>query len=198
MAQRAGLTQKQIIDAAIAIADAGGMEAVTLTSVAARLGVRPPSLYTHVDGIGGLHRAMALVAGRDLIAFLRSAAGRGTGRHTLRAMAHAYRRFARQHPGCYAALLPRVGEQEDPQITAVVEEIVMLVGAALVQEGIPAGEAMVVIRCLRSGVHGFVTLEAERAFRFPLDADESFEALVATLVEGTLARYRPAAGSPPP
>ena len=59
---RRGLDRAQVVDAAVAIADADGLEAVTLSRVAAALGVKPPSLYNHVDGRGALVRAIALRA----------------------------------------------------------------------------------------------------------------------------------------
>lgn len=45
---RAPLTRERVLDAAIAVADAGGIAALTIRSVAAELGVKPMSLYHHV------------------------------------------------------------------------------------------------------------------------------------------------------
>ena len=57
---RAGLTPDSVLDAAARIADADGLPAVTLARLAAELGVRPPSLYKHVDGLDAIHRGLAL------------------------------------------------------------------------------------------------------------------------------------------
>jgi AcrR family transcriptional regulator len=43
-----GLTAPAIVEAAIAVADADGLDAVSIRRVAALLGVRPMSLYTHI------------------------------------------------------------------------------------------------------------------------------------------------------
>jgi len=51
---RSGLTLKAIISAAINIADAQGIEALSMRSVAERLDVGTMSLYTHVPGKGEL------------------------------------------------------------------------------------------------------------------------------------------------
>ena len=53
-AGRSGLTLAAIIEAAIAIADAEGLEAVSMRRVAERLNVGAMSLYTHVPGKGEL------------------------------------------------------------------------------------------------------------------------------------------------
>lgn len=49
-AGRSGLTLKAIVAAAIDIADAGGLEALSMRHVAERLGAGTMSLYTHVPG----------------------------------------------------------------------------------------------------------------------------------------------------
>lgn len=45
----AGLTRETIVAAAVAIADAEGLEAVSIRRVATELGTRPMSLYTHIE-----------------------------------------------------------------------------------------------------------------------------------------------------
>lgn len=47
---RSGLSVPRIVDAAIALADAEGIDAVTIRAVAERLGTGAMSLYTHVPG----------------------------------------------------------------------------------------------------------------------------------------------------
>ena len=55
---RRGLDRARVVAAAGDIADAEGLEAVTLARVAQQLGVRSPSLYNHVAGRDGLLRAL--------------------------------------------------------------------------------------------------------------------------------------------
>ena len=50
MARKVGIRVDDVVEAAATVADAEGLEAVTLARVAAVLGVRSPSLYAHVDG----------------------------------------------------------------------------------------------------------------------------------------------------
>jgi AcrR family transcriptional regulator len=47
---RQGLTLDQVVAAAISLADAGGLDAVTMRRVAGNLGVVPMTLYTYVPG----------------------------------------------------------------------------------------------------------------------------------------------------
>ena len=56
---RAGLTPATVVDAAIALVDRDGPDALTLAAVADRLDVRAPSLYNHVDGLDDLRSRAA-------------------------------------------------------------------------------------------------------------------------------------------
>ena len=47
---RAGLDAQAVVVAAAELADADGLEQVTLAGLASRLGVRAPSLYAHIGG----------------------------------------------------------------------------------------------------------------------------------------------------
>ena len=60
MGRKLGLTRAQVVEAAAEIADRDGLDALSLASVASALGVRSPSLYSHVDGLTGLLDALTL------------------------------------------------------------------------------------------------------------------------------------------
>lgn len=59
MATRAGLSRKRVLAAATAVADRGGLTAVSMRSVGRELGVEAMSLYHHVDGKDALLDALA-------------------------------------------------------------------------------------------------------------------------------------------
>ena len=64
---RRTLDTDQVVSSAAALADTEGLDVVTLTRVAERLGVRQPALYRHVDSYDGLIRALGL-RGREILA----------------------------------------------------------------------------------------------------------------------------------
>ncbi len=64
---RRTLDTQQVVESAAALADAEGLDAVTLTRVAEHLGVRQPALYRHVDSFDALIRALGL-RGRGILA----------------------------------------------------------------------------------------------------------------------------------
>jgi AcrR family transcriptional regulator len=184
MARKVGMTLDQIVAAAADVADREGLAAVTLARVATELGIRSPSLYSHVDGLGGLRRAMAFDAAARLGAEIdRSVAGR-TGLDALTALAHAYRRFASVHPGLYATMLPTPSREEDGELYLAFAAPVAAIAEVLAGLGVAEQDRVPVVRALRSALHGFVSLEAAGGFGLPQDVDESFATLVALLLAG--------------
>ncbi len=176
MGRKVGLTRAQVVAAAAAVADKHGLAEVSLASVAAALGVRTPSLYSHVDGLAGLRRDLAYRASERLAAHLAAAAaGEPNPVASLRAIGRAYRAFARTHPGLYAALLPVPPAETDPEGAARAAEPVQVVVAVLADLGITPDQHIDLIRTLRAVLHGFVDLELGRGFGLADRVDASFE-----------------------
>ena len=180
---RRGLDQDRVVDAAVAIADADGLEAVTLARVAAALGVRSPSLYNHVAGRDGLVRGIATRSTTELAAALRRAATGRSGTDAIRAVAGAQRAYARAHPGRYAATVaaPAPGDTEHEVAAAdAVDVLTAVLGGA----GLEGDDVIHAVRALRSAVHGFAALEAGGGFALAVDPDVSFHRLVDALAAG--------------
>ena len=195
MARKIGLDRDQVTVAAADLADAEGLEHLSLARVAAALGVSSPSLYSHVDGLAGLHRAIAVEASTRLHTEVRQAASGRTGVDALTTIGHAYRRFARRHPGRYATLHTTPSVEDDPEVFAAFGALVTTLAAVLAELGLPEADAVPLIRTLRSALHGFVSLEASGGFGLPADVDASFDVLIDVIVLGMLARHRrPAEG----
>ena len=189
---RAGVTPDAILDAAGTIADADGLPAVTLARLAAELGVRPPSLYKHVDGLDAILRGLALRG-------LAEAAGRcqratvGKAREAaLCAFAHAYWQFARERPGLYAASV-RAARPGENDIAAAGEVLIGIALAVLSGYGVKGDDALHATRGLRAIVHGFVSLDAMGAFHLKLDLAESFDRLLRAFAADLAARGTSAA-----
>jgi AcrR family transcriptional regulator len=184
-----GLDTERVVETAAAMADADRHDAVTQARVADERGVRAPSLYNHVDGRPALLRGVALLALRELTDALREAAVGRAGDDALAATARAYRGYAREHPGRYAATVRAPGS-DDAEQGAAAKETYEVVAAVLRAWNLEGDEAIHAARTFRSAVHGFVVLEAAGGFGIPLDLDESFERLVATLAAGMRATGR--------
>jgi AcrR family transcriptional regulator len=181
---RARLDTAAVVDAAAALADAEGLESLTLSRLAASLGVRSPSLYAHVDGLEDLRRRLGARGSRELAVELgRAAAGR-SGSDALGAVAHAYLRYGRAHPGSYAAAQRARELQGDEDALTAATAVTEVVLAVLRGYGLDGDDAVHAARTIRVALHGFVSLEADGGFAIALSLDESFERLVATLDRG--------------
>ena len=191
---RAGLDKDAVIDAASAIADKDGFEAVTLARLAADLGVRPPSLYKHVEGLDGVRRALALRGLEEANARIQRATIGKARDEALYALAHAYWQFARERPGLYAASL-RAAKPGEKDVAAAGEALLGTVLLVLAGYGIKGNDGLHAVRGFRAIIHGFVSLDAAGGFRLKLDLEESFDRLLAAFARDVEARGLAAAAA---
>jgi AcrR family transcriptional regulator len=178
---RAGLNTDRVVAAAAELADEVGLDQLTLAALAARLGVRQPSLYKHVTNSDALLRLMSMRGKAELGEVLgRAAIGRARD-DALVAMAHAWRGWARDHPGRYqAAQLGRM--PDDAEHEEVSRRTVEVMAAVMDGYGLAGDDAVDAIRAFRAALHGFVSLEASGGFGFPASVDRTFDRLVHALV----------------
>ncbi|NJL33054.1 MAG: WHG domain-containing protein [Chloroflexaceae bacterium] len=137
-------------------------------------------------GIGWCWQAYAALSE----AIRASAVGR-SGFEALHAMCHAYRAFARQHPGLYTMTL-RSQEQGDPELQQAGRATVDVVLATLQAYNLPGDAALHAVRYVRSVLHGFVLLEVGGGFGLPLELDTSFERMITALDYGLRMSQQPA------
>jgi AcrR family transcriptional regulator len=95
-AERRAATRREILDAAWEIARRDGLSAITLREVAARIGMRSPSLYSHFDAKNAIYDAMFAQAWTELDAALETRGGSAPANHrkALLAEAEAFFDFA--------------------------------------------------------------------------------------------------------
>ncbi len=179
---RAGLDSERVVRAAAELVDAEGLGGLTLAALAQRLGVRPPSLYAHVDGLADLRVRVAIDAAHDLRDALASAALGRAGGEALHALANAYRTWALAHPGRYAAIAHNVAdEQGAAEAAAAVVEVVF---AVMRGYGLEGEDAIHGTRAVRSAVHGFITLQEGGGFRMAADPEQTWERMLGMLDRG--------------
>jgi AcrR family transcriptional regulator len=185
---RLGLSRAEVVEAAARIADAEGLDAVTVARVASQLGIKPPSLYNHVESREHLLRELSLRGLRELGAALTGAAVGRARDDALLATAAAHRRYALEHPGLYAATIRAAPDVHDRERVEAADAALGVILAVLAGYGLEGDDAIHAARALRSALHGFSSLESAGGFGMPTDRDESFERMVATLAAGMAAR----------
>jgi len=176
--RRAGLTADEVVRAAAEIADETSFANLTLGLVAERLGVRPPSLYKHVDGLADLQHRVAVLAMTELGEIASDAAAGLAGRDALAALAHALRGYVTAHPGRYTATTGAEFTGPDDALLKASTRVIELIGAVLRGYRIPEPAIVHGIRSVRCTLHGWAALQAVNGFQWSGDLDVSFEALI--------------------
>ena len=178
---RAGLNTGRVVAEAAELADEVGLDQLTLAALAARLGVRQPSLYKHVASLDALHRLLSMQGKAEIADALGQAAIGRARDDALVAMAHAWRAWALDHPGRYQAA-QQGAAPGDVEHEAVSRRTVEVMAAVMDGYGLDGDDAIDAIRAYRAALHGFVSLEASGGFAFPRSVDRSFDRLVRALV----------------
>ncbi|WP_433047791.1 TetR/AcrR family transcriptional regulator C-terminal domain-containing protein [Dactylosporangium sp. CS-033363] len=151
-----GITRDKVVTAALGVLDDGGIDAVTVRAVAARLDVKAPALYFHVRGKQELLDEMGTEIHRRVVAAL---AGRAADSHwhedlvayagALRAEYLAHRDGARAFSGTLIT---------DPEVLRAQEPWLRRWSAA----GVPLDAAADAFEMVTAFVVGFVIEEQER------------------------------------
>lgn len=157
----------QILDQAIALADERGLAAISMRSVAERLGLSSMAIYPYVGNKDALLDGMV----DRLLGELAPVADRaGTWQERLRAVAHAVRALARRHPGAYQLIMAR------PTDTADARRLDEMLSTILRDARVPETDVARLERLLSTLVLGFAASEVNGRFTDDVDWDAEFEA----------------------
>ena len=194
------LNRRRIADAALALIDEEGFDALTVRSLGARLGVQSPSLYNHVSGKDEILAAVTALLGERIDLTTLDEPDLATA---LTGLARSYRAAFRGHPEVTALLARR--PVTSPRAMDLYERLLTRLDDA----GLAPHQAIEVVGSLETVVLGSVVLtftaglqgvDPDRAPRTSAalrgadveEADEAaFERALSGLVEG-LPAGRPA------
>ncbi|MSO59923.1 MAG: TetR/AcrR family transcriptional regulator [Ilumatobacteraceae bacterium] len=177
------LNRAIVVDMAAQIADAEGIDAVTLTRIATDAGVKQPALYRHVTGIEELWTLLSLRAREQLVIALEDAIAGTTRELSIIAAAHAWRLFVQQHPGLYSATdrVPSVGDCDIEQSLA---RVVSALSESLSGYRLTPTQRGHCARSLRSALHGFCVLEKDNGHPEPYAIEKSLKQLLELFCRG--------------
>lgn len=177
MAAKKGLTRQSIYDAALVLVEEQGYDQLGIQPLAKSLGVKAASLYNHITGIEDLREYLSGLSVRELCSAMEDAAEGKDSEEDLRAMAVAYRGFARQRPELYRAFIQSAHLKSD-KIYAAKQMLGDVVAAHLSVYQLAQDELTHFSRAFRSTLHGFVALEAAGFFQQNANVNDSFALLL--------------------
>jgi AcrR family transcriptional regulator len=183
MSPRIGLDTATVVKTAALMADEQGLDQISLASLARRLNIRTPSLYNHIEGLEGLKRQLGLYGLEELLSELQQKSTGLDKEKTIRSMAKAYVDFARLRPGLYELTL-QAPDQNDTEYQKAGKAIVELLLNVFKEYKLTDEGALHAVRCFRSGLHGFASLEQKGGFGLPLDLDVTFQLLIDSFICG--------------
>jgi AcrR family transcriptional regulator len=181
---RAGLTASDVVQAAADIADERGYQQLTIGLVAARLGIRAPSVYKHVSGLAELQRQLATQAMAELGDAIAAAVAGRAGRDALAGLAWACRDYVVAHPGRYTATVGAEFAGPGDPLLAAGTRVIELIAAVLRGYDIPEPDLVHAIRTVRCVLHGWCMLQLTNAFQWSGDVERSFEQLISFMDNG--------------
>jgi AcrR family transcriptional regulator len=168
-----------IAAAALAILEEEGRDALTMRRVAAKLGIRAPSLYKHVDSKDAIEALLIAEALRGIGEAMRAALAalprRLSRRASLAALARSYRSWALAHPHLYR--LATEGELPRERLPAGLEA-----WSAEPVVRVAGGEHRA--RATWAFAHGMTILELDGRFPPGADLDAAWAEGVGSLARG--------------
>ena len=180
---RQRLSRSTVIEMAATIADAEGIDAVSLSRLATDAGVKQPALYRHVSGIDELRKLLSLRARALLVQELTNAINGCARDAAVLAAAHAWRKFVHTHPGLYSATdrVPSIG---DADVELSLTQVVTTLTTALDGYQLSDAQRAHCARSLRSALHGFCVLEKDHGHPEPFALESSLQNLVELFCRG--------------
>jgi len=171
--RRPKVSQEQVLDAALELADEGGLTAVTMASVGARLGVEAMSLYRH---IGNKEEMLDGLVDR-VFAEIDVPADASDWRDALRRRAVSVHAALRRHPWAIGLMESR--SQPGPATLGHHDAMV----AILLRAGFDGRTAVRVYNLLDSYIYGFALQEATLPFSSPEEMATMSEQMLVAVAE---------------
>ncbi|KRA84032.1 TetR family transcriptional regulator [Altererythrobacter sp. Root672] len=181
------LDQRQIVEAALSLADEEGFEALNMRSLAGRLGVQASALYWHV---GSKDELLAHMAGTFYSRAYAAAPNDACWRDWLKAFGHAFRQALMSHRE--SARLCALNRPIDLDTNAAADRL----AAPLVAVGLPRTEALTYQASVYSLTLGWALYEQSETLHDHLDELVGFDRSFAVGLESLVAGFpEPACGS---
>ncbi len=186
----------EIVAAGRELLEAGGLGAVTMQAVAARVGVRAPSLYKRFPNRGALIAAIASATLDELGQRLAPLGSEPDAAAGLRELAVVYRAFAWANPRAFELLSMNLPTdwRASVEVTARATAPVLILAERLVGRD----RALEAARLITAFANGFIAMELAGAFRLGGDVDEAYRYGVDVLVDALTGDRAPRVDRDPP
>ena len=176
------IDKELVIKEAAYIANKMGIENLSLKTLAAQLGVKSPSLYNHVDGLDDLKQQIMLYGWKEMEDRIIQAVIGLTGYDAIRAMCHAFHKYATENQGVFSAMLwyNQFENEQTREVTSKMFSVFFKITKSL---NISQDNCSHLVRMFRGFLEGFALLENHRAFGNVQSIEDSFNLSIDILIE---------------
>ena len=178
------VSKESIVQRASELIEEAGVDALSLSKLAATLGVKAPSLYRHIGNKNQLLQEVNLLTLQNLFAAMQQAIEQPNDdpnddpQEQMKALCIAYRRFAHQHAQLYFLAYTHKAEGLRPDEDLLVKMIMPI--QILMAQICGDANALTALRGALALMHGFVMLELNEQLQRGGDLEaayiQSFEA----------------------
>ncbi len=173
MSAHAKTSDKEISGAARRLLEEHGEAELSMQAIAEAVGIRAPSLYKRFANKTDLLCAAARDALLELAELMRNPLEGEETYENLQRMGHLYRKFAKKNPRTYALIFSETLAAREDLLSArqAATEPVL----ALLTELVGKETALPAARMLVSYLHGFLSMELAKTFRFGGNVQDAFQ-----------------------
>ena len=170
-----------IREAARQLLEGGGVESISMQSVASAVGIQAPSLYKRFASKTDLLASVTDDALKQLQGLIESCVSPTEPKQSLQHMAAVYRSFAKGNPHTYQLIFaPTSTSNLDAWLRSAAPLLEVL------KQELGANRALPAARTLVAFLHGFVSMELNGSFQFGGNIDGAFEFGLATILNALM------------
>ena len=169
---RAGLGPDRVLQEGLRLLDEEGVAAVSLATLATRLGVKRPSLYNHVSSTEALRDGLLILVLDDVAQAVEKTLSR-SGRAALMELMQTLRAYVVRYPRRIDLLLLSA-EGGGPELRHAAERLYSLVMNVLADYGLTGARAVHAVRTLRALWLGFSLIDTQGGYAMDVPVEESF------------------------
>ena len=179
---RMNLDKRKILEAAGALANELSVKKLSLNALAARLGIKPPSLYNHVESLDRLRRDLMAYGWETLGDEISDALIGVSGDEAIRRSCNVIYDYAARNPGVFEAMA--YYNSDDGEGDSPADRLSAIVYRLCSARDVSEAQSVHVLRVFRSYVEGFALLTQHRSFSRDVPVRESFDLGVEFLIAG--------------
>jgi AcrR family transcriptional regulator len=181
------LTPQDILDVAIILLEAQGVEGFSINQLAKALAIKPPSLYNHFDGDLDLRRSIRLTGWQKMTEYcLPDIQSNDHPVELIKRMANRYREFAIENPSLYLFTTQHPFPGSDHEFNILMQKTLDIYLTMLIPFGLGKDKIMHTVRLLHAAIHGFLVNELLGMFTGKEPTSDSFEWMIHHLVGSLL------------